>query len=130
MKLKPRPRALSPPEVRARCDSPVFRGGALIPDFATVQPARLALGLRRRLIERGALVFEGSRVRALRGATAQTANGEVRAGAAVLAVGPAARALRELRARGKTVVCVHHDLPTLDLEHDCGAVGCPDGELA
>ena len=41
-------------DVRARCAAPVFRRGVLISDFATVQPARLALGLRQRLIERGA----------------------------------------------------------------------------
>ncbi len=46
--------------VRARCDSAAFRRGVLIPDFATVQPARLALGLRRRLAERGVLVHEHS----------------------------------------------------------------------
>jgi glycine/D-amino acid oxidase-like deaminating enzyme len=90
---------LSGPEVRARCDSALFRGGALIPDFATLQPARLALGLRRRLVERGALVFEHSRVKALRGAVAETGSGRVRAGAAVLAVGGAARGLPELRGR-------------------------------
>jgi glycine/D-amino acid oxidase-like deaminating enzyme len=56
---------MSAEQIRRRCDSPVFRRGVYIPDFATVQPARLALGLRRRLIERGALVFEGSRVRDL-----------------------------------------------------------------
>ncbi|HYN52659.1 MAG TPA: FAD-dependent oxidoreductase, partial [Thermoleophilaceae bacterium] len=56
---------MSPGAIRERCDSPVFRRGVFIPDFATVHPARLALGLRRRLIERGALVFEGSRVREL-----------------------------------------------------------------
>ena len=32
--------------LRARCDPPVLRGGGLVPDFATVHPARLALGLR------------------------------------------------------------------------------------
>jgi glycine/D-amino acid oxidase-like deaminating enzyme len=94
---------LSADEVRARCASPVFRGGVLVPDFATVQPARLALGLRSRLIERGALVFERSRVRALRarpnGVVVETGGGSVRARAAVLAVGPAARGLRELRTR-------------------------------
>ena len=37
---------LSAEQVRARCDSPVFRRGVFVPDFATVQPARLALGLR------------------------------------------------------------------------------------
>jgi glycine/D-amino acid oxidase-like deaminating enzyme len=90
-------------DVRARCASPAFRGGVLIPDFATVQPARLALGLRRRLVDRGALVFEGSRVRALRGGPggvgAVTESGSVQARAAVLAVGPGARRLRELRTR-------------------------------
>ena len=39
---------------------PVFRGGVMVPDFATLHPARLALGLRARLIERGALVYEHS----------------------------------------------------------------------
>src|SRR5688500_12430871 len=63
-------------EVRARCDSALFRRGVLIPDFATLQPARLALGLRRRLVERGALVFERSRVKRLaRGAAARWAPG-------------------------------------------------------
>jgi glycine/D-amino acid oxidase-like deaminating enzyme len=90
---------LSGAEVRGRCDSAVFRRGVLIPDFATLHPARLALGLRRRLLERGARVFERSRVRALRGAVAKTASGWVRAGAAVLAVGAAARALPQLSAR-------------------------------
>ena len=40
---------LAPAEVADRCDSPAFRGGALYRDAATVQPARLALGLRERL---------------------------------------------------------------------------------
>ena len=48
-----------------RCDSPRFRRGLLVADDATVQPARLALGLRARVIEAGAAVFERSRVRAL-----------------------------------------------------------------
>jgi glycine/D-amino acid oxidase-like deaminating enzyme len=97
---------LSPGEVRQRCASPLFRRGVFIRDFATLQPARLALGLRRRLVERGALVFERSHVRALRAedssprqTVAETAAGRVRAGAAVLAVGPAVRALPELRSR-------------------------------
>ena len=55
--------ALSEAETRARCNSPRFRGAVRIPDFATLQPARLALGLRRRLIERGVKVYEHSPVR-------------------------------------------------------------------
>jgi glycine/D-amino acid oxidase-like deaminating enzyme len=48
--------------VRARCDSPVFRAGLLQPDNATLQPARLALGLRNALLERGVRIHESSPV--------------------------------------------------------------------
>ena len=51
-------------QVRARCDSPMFRGGVLIAHGATVQPARLARGLRRVLMERGCA---SSRARRSRG---------------------------------------------------------------
>jgi glycine/D-amino acid oxidase-like deaminating enzyme len=50
--------ALSADEVRRRCDSPLFLGGALYRTNATVQPARLALGLRARLQDAGARIFE------------------------------------------------------------------------
>jgi glycine/D-amino acid oxidase-like deaminating enzyme len=93
---------LSATQVRERCASPVFRRGVLVPDFATVQPARLALGLRRLLVEHGVRVFEQSRVRALRtapGVTVETPGGSVRASAAVLAVGPAARSVDALSSR-------------------------------
>jgi glycine/D-amino acid oxidase-like deaminating enzyme len=95
--------ALDEAGVRARCHSPRFRRGLLVPDDATVQPARLALGLRRRLLERGAAVHEHSRVRALEsgpgGVVARTDHAVVRAGAAVLAVNAATRAIRPLRSR-------------------------------
>ena len=85
---------LSPAEVAARCASPAFRGGAFYPGAATVQPARLALGLRERLRASGVEVFESSPVTSLRdgpgGVEARTAAGSVRARAAVLAVGGAA----------------------------------------
>jgi glycine/D-amino acid oxidase-like deaminating enzyme len=92
--------ALSPDEVQARCASPRFRSGVCVPDFATLQPARLALGLRRRLIESGARVFENSPMTRLRGSVEiETPGGKVSAGAAVLAIGPAARGQRRLRSR-------------------------------
>ena len=53
--------AQSAAEARARCDSPVFRGGVFVPRSATVHPARLAFGLRERLLARGAAIHEGSR---------------------------------------------------------------------
>jgi glycine/D-amino acid oxidase-like deaminating enzyme len=88
-------RALSQAEVTARCASPLFRAGAIAASGATVQPARLALGLRERLRARGVELFESSPVLSVRdaadGVEARTATGSVRAGAAVLAIGAAAR---------------------------------------
>jgi glycine/D-amino acid oxidase-like deaminating enzyme len=56
---------LSAAEVRARCASPPFRGGVLMPNAATIQPARLARGLRRVLLERGVVIHEGTRATGL-----------------------------------------------------------------
>jgi glycine/D-amino acid oxidase-like deaminating enzyme len=99
----PRVAALDGAALRARCDSARFRRGLFVPDDATVQPARLALGLRRRLLERGVRIHEHSRVRALRVApnevVAETASARVRAGAAVLALNAATRGVRPLRSR-------------------------------
>jgi len=111
--------------VRARCDSPSFRGGVFVPDFATVQPARLALGLRRRLIERGVELYERSRVLRLGpGPVAETAGGRVRAASAVLAIGPRARGVRPLRSR-LTVTSSHIVLtePVPDLLDELGWTG-------
>jgi glycine/D-amino acid oxidase-like deaminating enzyme len=95
--------ALDREALAARCASPRFRRGLFIPDDATVQPARLALGLRDRVQRAGARVCERSRVRALHvtgsGVTAETDSGVVRAGAAVLAVNAATRGFRPLRGR-------------------------------
>ncbi len=57
---------LTAAEVRARCDAPVIRGGMLVPSDAQVQPARLARGLRRVLLQRGVAIHEGTRVADLR----------------------------------------------------------------
>jgi glycine/D-amino acid oxidase-like deaminating enzyme len=76
-------------EARARCNSPVIRGGALMHNAATVQPARLARGLRRVLIARGAAVHEGVEVtRVVPGAPNRlaTSAGEVMADQVVLAL--------------------------------------------
>ncbi len=77
---------LSPAEVQARCASPAFRGGAFMRDGASVQPARLARGLRRVVLERGVTIHEGTTVTRLEGTTAVTVNGRVEASDAVLAV--------------------------------------------
>lgn len=75
------------------CRSPRFRGGVVYPDVATVQPARLAFGIRGALLDRGVALFENSP--ALRvedhpgGVTVTTPGGRIRAGRVVLAAGPA-----------------------------------------
>ncbi len=53
---------LTPAEVAARVASPVFRGGVFMPGAATIQPATLARGLRRVLLDRGVTIHEGTRV--------------------------------------------------------------------
>lgn len=77
-------------EVRARCASPLFLGGALFRLNATVQPARLSLGLRARLLERGVRIHERTEVTKLdREGAAETRAGTVRAGSVVLAANSA-----------------------------------------
>ncbi len=51
-------RALTAGEVAERALSPVFRGGAFMPGAGTVQPARLARGLRRVALEQGVVIHE------------------------------------------------------------------------
>jgi glycine/D-amino acid oxidase-like deaminating enzyme len=80
-------------ELAAICRSPRFRGGVKYGAAATVQPARLAFGIRNALLEAGVRLFEKSPVVAVedgpsRGVAA-TPGGRVRAGRMVLANGPA-----------------------------------------
>ena len=98
--------------VRARCDSPLLpprRSSSR--DDATVHPARLALGLRERVIARGVRVYERSRgARAAQpggGVVAETDGGRVRAGAAVLAVNAAAARLPRRCATALAVTSSH-----------------------
>ncbi|MEA2448744.1 MAG: hypothetical protein QOG63_676, partial [Thermoleophilaceae bacterium] len=54
--------SLSAAEVAGHAWSPRFGAGAAMPVAATVQPARLAFGLRRALLDRGVRIFERSPV--------------------------------------------------------------------
>jgi glycine/D-amino acid oxidase-like deaminating enzyme len=89
---------LSEAEVAERCASPAFRSGAVSSTSATLQPARLALGLRKRLLEAGVEIHESSPVRRFHedgdGVEATTPAGCVRAGRGVLAIGSAAKGRR------------------------------------
>jgi glycine/D-amino acid oxidase-like deaminating enzyme len=74
-------------EIRSRCASPLFRGGGvLLQTAATIHPARLALGLRERVIAAGIRLHERTRVDRL---TQEGTGHRVTAGASVLAVNSA-----------------------------------------
>jgi putative aminophosphonate oxidoreductase len=93
-------------EVAARSGSPRHLGGVFEAGGATVQPARLAAGLRRVALERGVRVYEGSPMVALRREATPlvlTPRGRVRAGRVVIAMNAWATALRELRGTAVTV---------------------------
>ena len=80
-------RPISAAELAARC-SAGFHGGAIVRRSATVQPARLALGLRDAVVRAGVRLHERSPVRRVTSdASLLTAHGRVRAGSVVLAAG-------------------------------------------
>jgi glycine/D-amino acid oxidase-like deaminating enzyme len=136
---------LTAAEVGERCASPAFRAGAFYRDAATVQPARLALGLRARLLAAGVHIYEHSPVRRLTddcrfvppiggtshqrrvsgGAIAHTDGGSVRAGAAIVAIGGAAKAPRAPLRDALTVTSSHIVLtePVPDVLEEIGWTG-------
>jgi glycine/D-amino acid oxidase-like deaminating enzyme len=121
---------LSGEGLRRRCRSPRFRGGVLYPGSATVQPARLALGLRDRLSERaGVRAFERSPLRRLRAGTwgclAETPHARIRGSSCVLAIGSAAAASGS-PLRGRLTVTSSHIVltePVPDLLEEIGWTG-------
>jgi glycine/D-amino acid oxidase-like deaminating enzyme len=121
--------ALDGDGVAAHCRSPAFRSGAFYKDSATVQPARLAQGLRDRLRAVGVDVHEASAVRSLRaaadGVEARTDGGTVRAGAAVIAIGGAAAGRRGPLHNRLTVTSSHIVLtePVPDVLEEVGWTG-------
>jgi len=75
-------------DVQRVCASPAFGDGLYMRSAASVQPARLARGLRRVLLERGVRIHEGTRVRSMRahgsGLELRTDRGKVAADQVVL----------------------------------------------
>ncbi len=95
---------LSCEEVAARCRSPRFENGVLFRECATVQPARLARALRRRVLDEGVEVFEHTSATRVRDGVVETPNGKIHAPEIVLATNsalarwrPTARHLAEFR---------------------------------
>jgi len=125
-------RAVSAAEVQSRCASPEFRAGVMEPGAATVQPARLALAIRRRLLEQGVDIYESSPVRRFReaddGVEATTATGaRVRAPRAVLAIGAAAKT-RDGPLRGRLTVASSHIVITEPVPDVLEKLGWTGGE--
>ncbi len=123
---------LSPEQVAERCRSPRFRSGAFYPGAATVQPARLALGLRDRLAQRpGVRVFENSPVRRVRagswGCLAETPAARIRSGACVLALGSASGAVGS-PVRGRLTVTSSHIVLTEPVPDVLEEIGWTGGE--
>lgn len=121
-------RTLSAEEVRARCAAPAFGAGAFLPASATVNPARLALGLRAKLLDAGVEIYERSPARAIANGPGsvevRTAGGRLRARHMVLAAGGALEALRPLRRR-MTLTSSHMVMtePVPDLLEEIGWTG-------
>jgi glycine/D-amino acid oxidase-like deaminating enzyme len=122
--------ALDPAATRARCDSPRFRGAVLFPGCATVNPGRLATGLRARLAASDVIVHEHSGVRGLSASPgevmARTDAGEVRAGAAVIAAGAAG--IRIPRLRNRLTVTSSHMVVTEPVPELIAELGWTGGE--
>jgi glycine/D-amino acid oxidase-like deaminating enzyme len=82
-------RYLSASETRAELDSPLYRGAAFDPAWATVHPTRLLAGLRRVAQDRGVTVHDRSTVSSMTatadGGRVTLANGSIDAGMVVLA---------------------------------------------
>jgi glycine/D-amino acid oxidase-like deaminating enzyme len=120
---------LSPEEIRSRCASPIFRGGALYRGSATVHPARLAQGLRRRALDAGVAICERSPVRALRrdpgGTAVDAGGGTVRAPHVVLAAGARAGTLVRGLRRRLTITSSHMVItePVPDVLEEVGWTG-------
>ena len=119
--------SLSGDDVRARCASPLFLGGALYRLNATVHPARLALGLRAKLLERGVRIYERTAVTRLdRRGSVETRAGHVRANAAVLAVNSAAASFTGYRL--SLAVASSHIVLTEPMPEVLDKVGWTGGE--
>ena len=121
---------LSAEEIRRRCRSPRFRAGAFYRGAATVQPARLVLGLRDRLAERpGVAILERSPLRRLRsgpwGCLAETPSARIRSNSCVLALGSASGSPGS-PLRGRLTVTSSHMVltePVPDLLEEIGWTG-------
>ena len=125
-------RELEPGEVAERCRSPLFRGGAFFPDSATVQPGRLALGLRRVVSELpNVSVYESSPVVSIEagswGCRVEAGSGSISSKSAVLAMG-GAMAASGSPLRGRVTIASSHIALTEPVPDLLAEIGWTGGE--
>ena len=123
-------RELTQAEVRARCASPTFRGGAFMRDGASVQPGLLVRGLRRVVLERGVTIHEGTRVTGLDAGppgVVSTPHGTVRAKSVVMALNAWATGWPQLQRR--LVAWSSYIVLTAPAPERLAAIGWTGGEL-
>ncbi len=122
-------RHLEPEEVAARTGSARHLAGVFEPGAATVQPARLARGLRRVCMESGVRIHEGTRVRRFSreaNPSVETGTGSVRARHLVIATNAWAAGIRELRRR---LVVISSDIvATAPIPDRLAEIGWTGGE--
>jgi glycine/D-amino acid oxidase-like deaminating enzyme len=123
---------LSGHELAARIESPVFRRGVFLRDGATVQPARLVLGLREAALGKVRL-HERTHVAGIEDGVVTTAHGRVRAREVVVAVNAAAAGWKPLRRRltpfGSYVVLTEPVPELLDQINWTGGEAVLDGRM-
>jgi len=103
-------RRLPPEEIARRSGSKAHRAGVFEASAATVQPARLARGLRRVALESGVRIYEGTRVRAFdrgRPVRIRTDAGSLSADRLVIAMNAWAASIPELSRR---IVAITSDM--------------------
>lgn len=127
---------LSPAQVQARCDSPVFLGGILFPEGATIQPARLARALRKAALDAGVHIYERTPMVSLQAGvtnTVATPHGRLRAPQVVLASNAALtgrRGLREHLTNFSSYMVLTEPVPELLRELGwTGGEGISDGRM-
>jgi glycine/D-amino acid oxidase-like deaminating enzyme len=123
-------RDLTAAEVRERCASPAFHGGAFMRDGASVQPGLLARGLRRVVLERGVTIHEGTTVTGFEAgppAVVATPRGTVRTKHVVLALNAWATGWPQLQRR--LVAWSSYIVLTAPAPERLAAIGWTAGEL-
>ncbi len=122
-------RPLSPADVARRSGSDVHRAGVLDASAATVQPARLARGLRRVALESGVRLYENTRVRSFsrgRPVIVRLEHGRLRADRLVVAANAWAAGIRELS--GSLVAITSDMVMTAPAPNRLRAIGWTGGE--